>query len=66
MTTRQMLLWLPEETVAAVRTRAATRGGKGAVSAVADEALRAGLGLSTPRPPRPARCLPSRRWCAAW
>ncbi len=45
MTTRQMLLWLPEETVAAVRTRAATRGGKGAVSAVADEALRAGLGL---------------------
>ncbi len=45
MATTQVLLWLPEETLAVLRARAAARGGKGALSLISDEALRAGLGL---------------------
>lgn len=49
MATTQMLLWLQEETAAALRAHAATRGGKGALSTVADELLRSGLGLMSER-----------------
>ncbi len=45
MATTQVLLWLREDTAAALRAHAATRGGKGALSTAADELLRAGLGL---------------------
>jgi len=45
MATTQVLLWLREDTAAALRAHAATRGGKGALSTTADEVLRAGLGL---------------------
>ncbi len=45
MATTQVLLWLREDTAAALRAHAATRGGKGALSTTADELLRAGLGL---------------------
>jgi len=45
MATTQVLLWLREDTAAALRAHAATRGGKGALSTAADELLRVGLGL---------------------
>lgn len=45
MATTQTLLWLREDTAAALRAHAAARGEK--LSAVADELLRAGLGLIT-------------------
>jgi len=45
MATGKVTLWLQDETAAALRTQAATRGGMATLSTVADEALRAGLGL---------------------
>ena len=45
MATGKITLWLQDETAAALRTQAATRGGRAALSTVADAALRAGLGL---------------------
>jgi len=45
MARQQIHLWIQDETAAALRTQAATRGGMAALSTVADEALRAGLGL---------------------
>ncbi len=45
MASQQIHLWLQDETAAALRTQAATRGGMAALSTVADEALRTGLGL---------------------
>ncbi len=45
MATGKVTLWLQDETAAALRTQAATRGGMAALSTVADEALRTGLGL---------------------
>ena len=49
MATTQVLLWLQEDTAAALRAHAARRGGKGALSSVADELLRSGLGLVSER-----------------
>jgi hypothetical protein len=49
MATTQVLLWLQEDTAAALRAHAAMRGGKGALSTVADELLRSGLGLMSER-----------------
>jgi len=45
MASQQIHLWIQDETAAALRTQAATRGGIAALSTVADEALRTGLGL---------------------
>lgn len=45
MATTPVLLRLKDDTAAALRAYAATRGGKGALSTVAEELLRAGLGL---------------------
>ncbi len=45
MATGKVTLWLQDATAAALRTQAATRGGMVTLSTVADEALRAGLGL---------------------
>jgi len=45
MARQQIHLWIQDETAAALRTQAATRGGMAALSTVADEALRTGLGL---------------------
>jgi len=45
MATGKVTLWLQDATAAALRTQAATRGGMATLSTVADEALRAGLGL---------------------
>ena len=45
MATGKVTLWLQDETAAALRMQAATRGGMAALSTVADEALRTGLGL---------------------
>ncbi len=47
MARQQIHLWIQDETAAALRMQAATRGGVAALSTVADEALRAGLGLIT-------------------
>ncbi len=45
MARQQIHLWIQDETAAGLRTQAATRGGMAALSTVADEALRIGLGL---------------------
>ncbi len=45
MATGKVTLWLQDETAAALRTQAATCGGMATLSTVANEALRAGLGL---------------------
>jgi len=45
MARQQIHLWIQDETAVALRTQAATRGGMAALSTVADEALRTGLGL---------------------